>query len=81
MAAGESLGSPAAHADDAVIHNTDDTDDAAVHNTDDAHDASFDAMTQVAVAPCSPFSVTPGLDQYRPAQRTGLPGACDAERS
>ncbi|MFI8993624.1 8-oxoguanine deaminase [Streptomyces sp. NPDC053542] len=25
------------------------------------HDASFDAMTQIAVAPCSPFSVTTGL--------------------
>ncbi|MET7378765.1 8-oxoguanine deaminase, partial [Streptomyces sp. NPDC005526] len=28
---------------------------------DEHHDASFDAMTQVAVAPCSPFSVTTDL--------------------
>jgi len=38
------------------------------------HDPSFDAMTRIVVAPCSPFSVTPGLmrDAAGLARRKGV---------
>jgi cytosine/adenosine deaminase-related metal-dependent hydrolase len=46
---------------DSVIEEHDDILDATASAIDRWHDTSFDAMTRIAVAPCSPFSVTADL--------------------
>ncbi|MFE2579934.1 8-oxoguanine deaminase [Streptomyces sp. NPDC059378] len=46
---------------DFAVETLDDALAATGRTVDEYHDASFDAMTQVAVAPCSPFSVSTEL--------------------
>ncbi|MGX4689019.1 8-oxoguanine deaminase [Streptomyces sp. JNUCC 63] len=46
---------------DFAVESLDDALASTEATVDEHHDASFDAMTQVAVAPCSPFSVTTDL--------------------
>ncbi|MFG2946971.1 8-oxoguanine deaminase [Streptomyces adustus] len=46
---------------DFAVETLDDALAATARTVDEHHDASFDAMTQVAVAPCSPFSVSTEL--------------------
>ncbi|MDX3236218.1 8-oxoguanine deaminase [Streptomyces sp. ME03-5709C] len=46
---------------DFAVESPDDALAATEETIDEHHDASFDAMTQVAVAPCSPFSVSTEL--------------------
>ncbi|MEU6811165.1 8-oxoguanine deaminase [Streptomyces sp. NPDC046831] len=46
---------------DFAVESLDDALAATEAAVDEHHDASFDAMTQVAVAPCSPFSVSTDL--------------------